>query len=162
MDFTIRKAKETDAHAIAEILQELGWHDWVNSNPHDKVVSQIQRHICMCARDDSHSVYVAESQRGVIGYITVHWIPCLFIEKLRGYVSDLFVQRDSRGQGVGTRLLAVVISEAQLRRCHSITALTRRERESYKKGFYAKQGWVERGNVVDFIYELPPTTSLKS
>ncbi|MFN6474060.1 MAG: GNAT family N-acetyltransferase [Nostoc sp. SerVER01] len=164
MDFTIRKVEESDAHAIAQILQELGWHQWVSSNPHDKVVSQIQQHISQCAADDSHSVYVAESpQKGVIGYITVHWIPCLFIERLRGYVSDLFIQEDSRGQGVGSKLLAVVISESQLKGCHSVTALTRRERESYKQGFYSKQGWVERGNVVDFIYEIPQlTTSLRS
>ncbi|MEH2067873.1 MAG: GNAT family N-acetyltransferase [Nostoc sp.] len=162
MDFTIRKALESDASAIAQILQELGWHNWVSSNPYDKVVSQIQQHISQCAADNSHSVYVAESQKGVIGYITVHWIPCLFIERLRGYVSDLFIQQESRNQGVGSKLLAVVISEAKMRRCHSVTALTRKERESYKKGFYNRQGWVERGNVVDFIYELSPTTSLRS
>lgn len=159
MEIQIRNAVPSDAEAIAKILQELGWHDWVKSTPHEKVVAQIQLSIRQCDADQSHSVYVAEAENNVIGYITVHWIPCLFIEKLRGYISDLFIFEDSRGQGIGTELLKTVIREASDRACASVTALTRIGRESYKKGFYRKQGWVERPNVVDFIYELPVTTN---
>lgn len=156
MNFRIRKALISDAPAIAQILQELGWHEWVNLLPHDQVVAQIQTSIVMCGADKSHSIYVSVVENDVVGYITVHWIPCLFIQKLRGYISDLFIKEGSRRQGIGTALLKTVISEANNRGSGSVTALTRTGRESYKQGFYRNQGWVERPSVVDFIYELPP------
>lgn len=29
-----------------------------------------------------------------------------------------------------------------------------RERESYQRQFYQKQGWIERENIANFIYKL--------
>lgn len=157
MNFSIRKAVATDAEAIAQILQELGWHDWVNSMPCDQVITQIESSILKNHADESHSVYVAMDENDVVGYVTVHWLPCLFIEKLRGYVSDLFVRENSRGKGAGAALLATVKSEAVERGSASLSTLTRKGRESYKQGFYRKQGWIERETLVGFICELPPT-----
>ncbi|AUB37471.1 Ribosomal protein S18 acetylase RimI and related acetyltransferases [Nostoc flagelliforme CCNUN1] len=167
MDFSIRKAVVGDALAIAQILQELGWHSWLIKLPHDEVVKQIKSSILLCNADNSHSVYVAEnSESKVLGYITVHWMPCLFLEKLRGHVSDLFVSEGSRRQGVGTALLEAVATEAQARESGSITALVRDGGEAHKQGFYRKVGWVEHSSFVSFMKELVHTigvtTSSKS
>jgi GNAT superfamily N-acetyltransferase len=56
-----------------------------------------------------------------------------------GYLSELMVHRDRRGQGVGTKLLAEFESEAE-RRDHRRLAL-RTERDDGASAFYASHGW---------------------
>ncbi|WP_292789646.1 GNAT family N-acetyltransferase [Nostoc sp. NMS7] len=90
----------------------------------------------------------------LIGYITVHWLPCPFRPKLQGYISELFIQKTARGQGIGKTLLATVISEAKIRECSGLMLLNHKERESYQREFYRKQGWLERETVANFIYPL--------
>ncbi|QFS51234.1 hypothetical protein [Nostoc sphaeroides] len=98
MNFTIRKAKESDAQAIFNIIRELGWFAWVNLTSDETNITQIQQHITQCDQNDSHSIYVAENtENGIIGYIAVHWLPCPFLPKLQGYISELFVQKAARG-----------------------------------------------------------------
>ncbi|ODG98219.1 hypothetical protein A4S05_10100 [Nostoc sp. KVJ20] len=151
----IRKAKESDAQAIFKIIRELGWFAWVNSTSDEKILTQIQQHITQCEQNDSHSIYVAENaENNIIGYITVHWLPCPFLPKLQGYISELFVQKAARGQGIGKTLLATVVSEAKIRECSVLMLLNHKERESYQREFYRKQGWIERETVANFIYPL--------
>lgn len=155
MNFTIRKAKESDAEAISQIIGELGWFAWLNSTSAEETITQIQQHIASCHANDSHSVYVAENaQSQVIGYVAVHWLPCPFLPKLQGYVSELFIQETARGQGIGKTLLATIISEAESRGCSVLMLLNHKERESYQQQFYRKQGWIERETVANFIYPL--------
>ncbi|OUL19556.1 GNAT family N-acetyltransferase [Nostoc sp. 106C] len=162
MNFTIRKAKESDAHAMsndkllriyAQIIRELGWFAWVNSTSSEDAIKQIQQHIASCHANDSHSIYVAGNREShVIGYVAVHWLPCLFLPKLQGYISELFIQEAVRGQGIGKTLLATVISEAESRGYSVLMLLNHKERESYQREFYRKQGWIERETVANFIY----------
>ncbi|WP_193199158.1 GNAT family N-acetyltransferase [Nostoc sp. MG11] len=151
----IRKAKESDAQGLFKIIRELGWFVWVNSTFQETTVAQIQQHITQCHQNDSHSIYVAENaENDVIGYVAVHWLPCPFLPKLQGYISELFIQKADRGQGIGKTLLATVISEAKIRECSVPMLLNHKERESYQREFYRKQGWVERETVANFIYPL--------
>lgn len=155
MSFTIRKAKESDAEAIAKILRELGWFAWINSTPLETTVTKIQQQITQCDQNDSHSIYVAENaENEVLGYVAVHWLPCPFLPQPQGYVSELFIQENVRGQGIGKSLLATVISEAKNRECSLLMLLNHKEREYYQQEFYRKQGWVERETVANFIYPL--------
>jgi GNAT superfamily N-acetyltransferase len=151
----IRKAQESDAQAIAQILRDLGWFVWVNSTSEETTVAQIQQQITECQESDSHSIYVAENaESNVIGYVTVHWLLCPFLPKLQGYVSELFVLDGNRGQGIGKSLLAAVIREAKIRECLWLMLLNHKERESYQRQFYRKQGWIEREFIANFIYPL--------
>lgn len=155
MNFTIRKAQESDTQAIAQILQDLGWFPWVNSTSQENNIKQIQLHIAKCHADDSHSVYVAEKvESDVVGYVAVHWLPCPFLPQLQAYVSELFISEANRGQGIGKALLATVISEAKSRGCSLLMLLNHKERDSYQREFYRKQGWIERENFANFIYPL--------
>ncbi|MEH2093968.1 GNAT family N-acetyltransferase [Nostoc sp.] len=58
------------------------------------------------------------------------------------------------GQGIGKTLLATVISDAKIRECSVLMLLNHKERESYQREFYRKQGWIERETVANFIYPL--------
>jgi GNAT superfamily N-acetyltransferase len=74
-----------------------------------------------------------------------------------GFVTELFVKSSARGYGVGAALLEAVIAEGKRRGCTRLSLLNNRHRESYQRGFYHKQGWQERGDLVNFIYPLGET-----
>ncbi|MCL6477309.1 MAG: GNAT family N-acetyltransferase [Peptococcaceae bacterium] len=84
---------------------------------------------------------VAENETGeVIGYTAVHWLPYLILAGPEGYVSELFIRRSVRGNGVGRMLLEEVKKQAVLRGCSRLLLLNGRNRESYVRGFYKKLG----------------------
>jgi GNAT superfamily N-acetyltransferase len=162
MAFLIREARLDDAGDLTDLLRSVGYFAYINQPPLEDVQKRITRLLEMCLVDGSHAVYVAEAcataQRGsggrVLGYAAVHWLPYLILPGPEGYVSDLFVAPDARGQGVGGELLAVVREAAERRGCSRLALLNNRDRESYQRGFYAKRGWEERGEMVNFIYRL--------
>jgi GNAT superfamily N-acetyltransferase len=71
-----------------------------------------------------------------------------------GYVSELFVRESARGQGVGGQLLDAIETEARARGCTRLSLINLRHRESYRRQFYVKAGWQERGAAANFIYAL--------
>jgi GNAT superfamily N-acetyltransferase len=106
--------------------------------------------------DASHSVYVAETAQGELaGYLSVHWLPYLFLPGPEGYISELFVRPEARGQGIGSRLLEAAREEAEARGCTRLSLLNMRNRESYLRGFYGQHGWEERPDAANFILRLP-------
>jgi GNAT superfamily N-acetyltransferase len=74
--------------------------------------------------------------------------------KPEGYVGELFVKTAWRGKGFGSELLRRAINEARERGCCRIRLINIRDRESYRRGFYAKQGWQERTDAADFMMKL--------
>lgn len=154
MDSRIRKANLGDAVAIAAILQELEWFSHYGELTPDQVGRQLEQ----CLAGESHSVYVAESLAGeVAGYGSVHWLPTLFMPGPEGFVTELFVRSSARGQGVGAALLETFIAEGRQRGCTRLSLLNNRRRESYRRGFYSKQGWQEREALVNFVYTFDET-----
>ena len=61
-----------------------------------------------------------------------------------GFLEDLFVAEELRGQGVGTELLNMVISEAKNVGCYKLVATSRHERELVHK-MYEKAGFKNFG-----------------
>ena len=152
---TIRKLTKTDAPAIDAILRELGVFPYFDETPKGDTIRKIRQHITMCLADDSHTLFVAEDDEGaVVAYTAVHWIPYLMLSGPDGYVSELFVTASERGKGIGAQLLEVVKKEAQQRSCSRLSLLNLRNRESYQRGFYKKQGWTERERVANFVFPL--------
>jgi GNAT superfamily N-acetyltransferase len=155
MDIQIRRAVIEDAAAIADLLHEVGFFERINREAPEETRERVSRHLALCLADDSHSIYVAESsQGGLAGYAAAHWLPYLFLAGPEGYVSELFLREAARGQGTGARLLDAIKAEALQRGCGRLNLLNNRERESYLRGFYAKQGWEERPDMANFIYRL--------
>ncbi len=151
----IRKAQSGDAMGIAAILRELEWITRFDGEPIEATAQRVAHHLEMCHADDSHMVYVAETKEGEIaGYAAVHWLPYLLLLGPEGYVSELFIRKANRGQGIGTQLLETVKAEAKARGCARLMLLNMQERESYQRGFYTKQGWEERPDAANFVYPL--------
>ncbi len=161
MDILIRKAEASDVPAIADLLRSLNFFAYINAEAPQSTQERVARHFAQCAADDSHMILVALGTgragqtpgRAVVGYSAVHWLPYMMLAAPEGYVSELFVREECRGQGIGRQLLEAIKAEAQKRGCSRLTLLNMRKRESYQRQFYAKQGWEER-DAANFILHL--------
>jgi len=154
MSVTIRPASTEDIPGITDILRDLGWFDKLSAAPLEVARGQIRRHLALCMSDGSHTVYVAEEGGAIEGYISVHWIPFLFLRGPEGYISELVVADLNRGHGIGAQLVDKVKEDAVRRGCRRLSLLNSRGRESYQRGFYQKHGWIERTDMANFIFEL--------
>jgi GNAT superfamily N-acetyltransferase len=155
MRLIIRKAEITDAPAIAELIRALGLFPHIQIQKPEVVTEQVAKNLERCNADDSHSVYLAQDPEGILlGYCSVHWLPYLMFFGPEGYVSELFLLESARGRGIGARLLKTVEEEAKNRGCSRLMLLNLRDRESYKRSFYKKQGWIERPEAANMILDL--------
>lgn len=151
----IQKAEEDDAAAIAVLLRQLGWFTHFDTASAQDTADRVGCHMALCNADDSHSIYVAKNRVGdLVGYASIHWLPYMFLTGIEGYLSELFVAEHYRGKAVGRLLLEHIKTEAKDRGCSRLMLVTSRNRESYQRGFYAKQGWREREEVANFVCDL--------
>jgi GNAT superfamily N-acetyltransferase len=157
----IRKARQTDTQALTDLLVSLSWFEhYFSGASREALQDRVGPHLERCLADVSHSVYVAETVQGeLVGYLSVHWLPYLFLPGPEGYVSELFVRAEARGQGIGSELLEAARQEAEARGCARLSLINMRQRESYLRGFYAKRGWEERPEAANFIMRLPGSVS---
>jgi len=155
----IRKANVQDVRSLVEVLADVGWFEAFKHEPVDVVAARVQRHIEQCLADNSHSIFVAESDGKILGYGSVHWLPYLFLPGPEGYISELFVRESARGAGLGRKLLEEIQAEAQARGCTRLSLINLRNRESYARRFYEKAGWEERAEAANFIYRFPPVAA---
>lgn len=155
MNIHIRRAETTDVPAISDLLHSLDLFAQVKAETPQATEERVLRHLSLCNADDSHLVLVAQTPESQIaGYCAVHWLPYMILAGPEGYVSELFIREEFRGQGIGGQLLDVIKAEAQKRGCARLMLLNMRMRESYQRQFYAKQGWEERPDAANFILPL--------
>jgi GNAT superfamily N-acetyltransferase len=156
MPVQIREANAQDAQSLAELLKDIGWFESFKNEPLEVTSQRVRVHVEQCRADKSHSIFVAESSdRNIVGYGSVHWLPYLFLQGPEGYVSELFVRQSARGQGIGRELLKTIETEANARGCVRLSLINLRNRESYLRQFYVKAGWEERPEAANFIYRIP-------
>jgi GNAT superfamily N-acetyltransferase len=155
MEILIRKAKPDDAPGLGEILRSVDWFTALMELPLENLEAQIVQGLDACAQDDSHSLWVAETAAGrLVGYLSVHWLPYLFLDGPEGYISELFIHKGARSVGIGTMLLDKVKEEARGRGCARLMLVNGRTRESYQREFYKKNGWRERETMANFVLDL--------
>jgi Acetyltransferases len=151
---SVREAGVEDAEAMATILREIGWSERRNALPLGDVSESIAELVQHCQKANSgHTVFVAaDEENRVIGFINVHWIPFIMLGSWEGYVSDVFVSPKASGKGAGHMLIEAVMKEGEKRGCMRLMLTNGKDKESYKRGFYKKLGWIERPQVANFVY----------
>lgn len=154
----IRDALPEDAAAVDHVLRSLGWFEHLDTIPPAETQARIAHVIVeKCSPGGDHVLLVAEtageSTGGVVGYAFVHWLPNLIFGG-EGYVSELFLLPDARGQGIGAALLDEAKRRGIARGYQRLTLFNNRRRESYQRSFYPKHGWVERDDAALFMYYL--------
>lgn len=151
-EIKIREAKLEDSPAIAEILKDLAWFPDINNESEKETISRVKKNLKTCIKGKDHSVYVAETNGKIVGYITMHWSPYIFLPSPEGLLGELFIITQWRGKGIGNLLLNYVTEEGRKRGCSRLMLVNGRERDSYKMKFYEKRGWVEREDIGNFIF----------
>jgi GNAT superfamily N-acetyltransferase len=147
----IRNAQKENARAIAELLCNVDdYPNWKELGA-EKLEQTVRESLEW--NNPERLVFIAELGGRVVGYAVVYWQQLLFSSK-EGYVSELFIRSDASGQGIGTALLETIKSEAISRGCGRLTLVNIKERESYRRGFYASRGWEEKSNTVRFALNL--------
>lgn len=145
----IRKIKKMDINGIAKILSVSVEH--LRQLPLENIELMIHSNLEITSAKKSNSIYIAEFNNTVIGYISIHWFSYFIFSGLEGYISELYVSEQYRGRKVGTLLLNRAITEAQKRNCCRLSLLNDKRLDSYKKKFYGNQGWIERPNMANFV-----------
>jgi GNAT superfamily N-acetyltransferase len=154
-NISIRKARPDDAEALTKIIRSVDYFTHLIELPLEEARQLVARALEQdLAQDSAHLVLVAEDRQGqLLGYTTVHWLPYLILNGPEGYVSELFIYKGARGRGIGTLLIEAVKKEAQERGCSRLNLLNGRQRESYRREFYKKNGWRER-DMASFVFDL--------
>ena len=151
MKLNIRPANMNDAPLIADLLAN------IDDYPHWKTLGVAALHETaresLAWANPERLLFVAEIDNRVIGYAAVYWLHHMFSAR-EGYVSELFIRSDASGHGAGTALLEAVKVKAIAHGCHRLTLVNLKDRESYKRGFYASRGWEEKSNTVRFAFDL--------
>ncbi len=151
---SIRKAKLKDTESIEMILRELAWFDHITEKSSEITISKIEDHLRFCQQDSCHNIFVAEKGDEIVGYIAIHWLFYAILPGPEGYISELFVSEKERGHGIGSLLIEEVIEQAKRKGCSRLMLANNRNRVSYEKEFYKKNGFLERGHIANFILPL--------
>lgn len=155
MIFAIRPARTDDVTRLAAFLRSLGYFDVIEAEPPQATRDRVSRALSDVLGRPDHLILLATDEAGaVVGYVGMHWLPCLFLDGPECFVSELFVDPRARGDGLGGRLLAEAERAARDQGCARMQLINFRTRESYRRGFYAKQGWVERPEAASFRRQL--------
>lgn len=94
-------------------------------------------------------VFVAEGPgRGVVGLLSLSYRPQLRLGGRIATIDELVVRAGARGGGVGCALLARARAEAARLGARRLQLTTHRGYESYRRGFYIKNGLVEADSAV--------------
>ncbi len=94
---------------------------------------------------------VAVVNSNILGFINGHIIPFPLIMGQECYISCLLVSSESRGLGVGKKLIKEIEVLSRDLGCSRINLNNPKDAESYKRSFYNKEGYSERDHFANFV-----------
>ncbi len=148
MTASVRAAELRDRDAVYALLRELGYA--VPVGEFERAYREVLGHPEM-------RVLVAEAHGAVLGVLTLSHRVQLRLAGRIATIDELVVTAGARGAGVGRALLEEAKREARALGAQRVQLQTNRARESYLRGFYRKNGFVE---VPSATLRLPAEASL--
>ncbi|OLF17143.1 GNAT family N-acetyltransferase [Actinophytocola xanthii] len=145
----IRLARTTDAAAVNELLDQLGY-------PPDDAATTASR-IQAWRHDPSSAAYVAEVDGDILGLVAVHICP--FFERAGAWarIVALVVADRARGRGVGGQLVTAAESFANRWGCLRME-VTSADRRGTAHEFYRRRGYIDQtGAASRFLRDLEDT-----
>jgi len=149
MGTTTRLASADDLQAAFRLMTDLGYPD-VELARFAETYHAVIEHPAMF-------IIVAADDNGVvIGLASITNRPQLRLMSNLVTIDEFVIADHARGRGVGRELLDAAIAMAKLLGACRLELETNRARESYRRGFYVKNGFTEADSAVMRIdYELP-------
>ena len=126
----IRRARKTDSVRIAELSTQLGY---------PATAQEIVRRMKRMRPAALHAVFVAESEKLVIGWLHVSVTPLLEVP-LRAEVNGRVVDEKRRSAGSGAKLLQAAERWAAKKGCKSVSVRSNVIRERAHE-FYLRNGY---------------------
>jgi putative acetyltransferase len=142
--YVVRKATSNDLEAVARIWH-VGWIDGHLGHVPPELVRyrDNQEQFAVRARTRLETMWVAESSRGVVGFVVVK----------ADEVEQLFVEKEARGTGVAAMLLRK--GEAAIRGAgHRRAWLAAVAGNQRARSFYSREGWRDSGPFI-YLAETP-------
>ncbi len=130
---TIREAKISDAHAIRDLVIQLGYPTFDER----EVVDKIRIH-----QQPGYEILVAEVENNVVGFISLHWFELMHWKGMIGRITSFCVNDLFRSKGIGQALLKETESFFIKQGCIKIE-VTSNQRRAKTHEFYLKAGYVE-------------------
>jgi len=145
----IRLAATADLQPAFELMSELGYPG-LSLPRFVKAYHAVLEHPTM-------SLIVAEDANGeVIGLASLTKRPQLRLTANLVTIDEFVVAERARGRGVGRKMLKAAEAMARELGARRLELETNRARESYRRGFYVKNGFTEADSAVMRIdYDLP-------
>jgi GNAT superfamily N-acetyltransferase len=127
----IRRARQADAHRIAELCGQLGY---------PTSTKQMAARLKQVLREKSGACFLAETAHdGIVGWVHVSVTALLEVE-CRAEVNGLVVDEKVRSRGAGADLLNAAEDWARKKRCTGMSVRSNVIRER-AHGFYLRQGY---------------------
>jgi N-acetylglutamate synthase-like GNAT family acetyltransferase len=124
-----------DAAAVVELLGELGYRS-PGGDTFRKILGEI-------LTEPRMGIIVAEVESEVVAFASFSCKPQLRLCGDSMELDELVVSARFRGRELGRALLDAVKAKARSMGAKRIVLVTNRERESYRRGFYTKNGFKE-------------------
>lgn len=131
----IRLARETDAGALSELFDVLGY-----ATP----AALIPERLARILTTDWATAVVAEEDGAVVGMATGHVLPVLHSTGSLARLTAIVVAPSAQGRGVGRRLVEAIETWARAKGCPRI-ALTTALHRAGAHAFYERIGYVHTG-----------------
>ena len=113
MEFTIREIEKKDYPELIEIFHEFAKFEKLPDN----MVNSVEQ--METESDFINGFVVLNENKKIIGYVTYFYAYYTWIGKSK-YMDDLYVKRDFRGNGLGTKLIKKVIEKAKSDKCNKL------------------------------------------
>ncbi len=113
MEFTIREIEKKDYPELIEIFHEFAEFEKLPDN----MVNSVEQ--METESDFINGFVVFNENKTIIGYVTYFYAYYTWIGKSM-YMDDLYVKRDFRGNGLGTKLIKKVIEKAKSDKCNKL------------------------------------------
>jgi ribosomal protein S18 acetylase RimI-like enzyme len=145
MNVTIREAKDQDLQLVRKYTLETGWTSISESERIELDKEEWTEHMLglfeKLSKRETDTIFVAENKNHVfVGYLWVGEGNNMITGKNCGYVYDIFVRKEFRGNGIGKTLLEEAVSFCREKRYSRILLMVSANNEAAKR-LYAKMGF---------------------
>jgi len=129
----LREAKISDAHAIQDLLIQLGYPTF----DEQEVVNKIKIH-----QQPGYKILIADVDNKTVGFISFHWFDLMHWKGMLGRITSFCVHDLFRSKGVGQALLKETEAFFVKQGCIKIE-VTSNQRRTKTHEFYLKAGYGE-------------------
>ncbi|HSB08763.1 MAG TPA: GNAT family N-acetyltransferase [Blastocatellia bacterium] len=137
----IRPATEADADSAFKLMSELGYPGL--SLPHF-----VKTYYALLEHPGMFLLVAEEEDHEVVAFASITSRPQLRLTGQLVTIDELVVADRARGQGVGRMILEAAEAMARKLGARRLELETNRARESYRRGFYVKNGFLEADSAV--------------